>query len=195
MQPRGRLSGFAIAACAIVACGDNYDGALPPPDQVSSGPVSIELTSMTLTVGSLSIEGFLQIGVTDEIDDQHYYDPRGGDPAVDLVPITKAIATDGESIILEGGTKLRLKPCPVQDCAVLELDASAHAGAVQLQLALPRPGTEPLYGTGDAPVRANVAGTVRELSLRVDPGSVMPPVNESVMSSPQATTHARQRIP
>jgi len=171
VQPRGRLSGFAIAACAIVACGDNYDGALPPPDQVSSGPVSIELTSMTLTVGSLSIEGFLQIGVTDEIDDQHYYDPRGGDPAVDLVPITKAIATDGESIILEGGTKLRLKPCPVQDCAVLELDASAHAGAVQLQLALPRPGTEPLYGTGDAPVRANVAGTVRELSLRVDPGS------------------------
>ncbi len=167
MQPRGIL---VLASC-LLACGDNNDGTQPPPDQVSSGPVAIDLTTMTLSVGSLSIEGFLSIGVTDEIDDQHFYDPRGGDPAVELVPITKATASDGASIILDGGTKLRLEPCPVPDCALLELDASAHVGAVQLQLALPRPGTEPLYGTGDAPVRANVAGTVRELSLRVDPAS------------------------
>ncbi len=140
---------------------------------MSQGPVAIDLTTMTLTVGSLSIEGFLQIGESDEVDEFHFYDPRGTDPEVDLVPIERAIGDDGTSIVLEGGTKLRLKACPnnVPDCALLELDASAHANAVQLQLAMPRPGTEPLFGTGDAPVRPNVAGTVRELSLRVDPDS------------------------
>ncbi len=166
-----QLRGLFVIAC-IAACGDNNSSLKAPPDQVSQGPVSIDLTAMTLTVGSLSIERFLSIGVTDgDIEPQHYYDPRGGDPEVELVRIERAIGDDGTSIILDGGTKLRLKPCPVPDCALLELDASRHAGAVQLQIALPRPGSEPLYGTGDAPVTANVAGTVRELSLRVDPES------------------------
>lgn len=167
-----QLRGCFVCACAVlVACGDNHDGRDPAPDQVSKGPVSIDLTSMTLTVGSLSIDHFLAIGVTDDVDEQHYYDPRGGDPAVELVAIERAVSTDGRSIFLEGGTALRLLPCPIADCALLELDASAHTGAVQLQVALPRPAGEPLYGTGDAPVRANVAGTVRELALRVDPTS------------------------
>jgi alpha-glucosidase (family GH31 glycosyl hydrolase) len=157
----------AIAA----ACGDNSSGLEPPPDSLEQGPVSIDLASMSLAVGPLAIERFLHIGQTDEVDEFHYYDPRGGDFQVELVPITRALGDDGESIVLEGGTKLRLGPCPIADCALLELDASAHAGAVQLQLAMQRPGEEPLYGTGDAPVRANVAGTVREMSLRVDPAS------------------------
>jgi len=167
-----KLRGSAVCAL-LLACGDNNDGLLPPPDRVRQGPVEIDLTTMTLSVGSLSIAGFLTIGVTDgEIEPQRYYDPRGSDPEVELVPVDRAVGDDGTSILLEGGTKLRLKPCPgVPECALLELDASAHAGAVQLQLAMPRPGTEPLYGTGDAPVRANVAGTVRELALRVDPTS------------------------
>lgn len=160
-----------LLACALLACGDNNSALEPAPDQITQGPVSIDLTTMSLTIGGSTIDGFLSIGVTDDVDVQHFYDPRGGDPAVELLPVTKATASDGTSIILDGGTKLRLKPCPVADCALLELDASAVAGAVQLQLAMPRSGTEPLYGTGDAPVTANVAGTVRELSLRVDPAS------------------------
>jgi alpha-glucosidase (family GH31 glycosyl hydrolase) len=160
---------IAIAASGGACNGDNLSG-LEPVDEISKGPVTIDFTSMSLTVGPLTIDNFLAIGQTAEPDEFHYYDPRGGDPDVELVPVARALGDDGESILLEGGTKLRLKNCPpeVADCALLELDASAHVGAVQLQLAMARPGSEPLYGTGDAPVRANVAGTVRELSLRVD---------------------------
>jgi len=157
----------------IGACGDNTT--LPPPDELAVGPVTIDTRTMTLTIGSLSIERFLAIGEVespDAVDEAHYYDPRGGDPDVELVTIDHARTVSGDSIVLDGGTKLRLSPCDgVPDCAVLELDASAHPGAVQLQLALPRGVDEPLYGTGDAAVRANVAGTVREMQLRIDPAS------------------------
>ncbi len=165
-----KLRGLVL--CMLLACGDNNSALQPPPDQVSQGPVSIDLTSMTLTVGGRSIDQFLAIGQTERAPDElHYYDPRGGDADVTLVPIERATGDDGTSIILEGGTRLRLSPCPIADCALLELDASAHDNAVHLQVALPRSGSEPLYGTGDAPVRANVAGTVRELSLRIDGSS------------------------
>jgi alpha-D-xyloside xylohydrolase len=166
-----KLRGLFV--CALIACGDNNSSLGPAPDSLSQGPVSIDFTTMTLTVGSLSIESFLSIGEVDEVDEFHYYDPRGGDAEVELVAIERALGTDGDSVVLEGGTRLRLKSCPnaIPSCTLLELDASAHANAVQLQLALPRPGDEPLFGTGDAPIRPNVAGTIRELSLRVDPSS------------------------
>lgn len=165
--------GLLVCASIAFACGDNNNGFGPPPDTASQGPVSIDFATMTLEVGSLSIEGFLSIGETDEVDEFHYYDPRGGDAEVELVAIERATGSDGATVILDGGTRLRLTACPnsVPDCAVLELDASAHANAVQLQLALPRPGDEPLFGTGDAPIRPNVAGTIREMALRVDPSS------------------------
>ncbi len=97
-----------VLAVAGLACGDNNDGSQPPPAEVSSGPVSIDLATMTLSVGSLSIEGFLSIGVTDDIDVQHYYDPRGGDPDV---AITKATAADGDSIILAPPGPTRSRRC------------------------------------------------------------------------------------
>jgi alpha-glucosidase (family GH31 glycosyl hydrolase) len=159
-----------LAGCAIVAaCGDNT---LPPaPDVLVAGPVTIDTRTLTLTIGSLSIERFVSVGVTDRIIETHYYDPRGGDPAVGQVTPARVLGAEGNGVILEGGTRLVLAPCAIPRCAVLELDASAHPRAVQLQLALPKDPAEPLYGTGDAARAANVAGSVREMQLRVDPRS------------------------
>jgi alpha-glucosidase (family GH31 glycosyl hydrolase) len=51
---------------------------------------------------------------------------------------------------------------------MLEVDASKNARAVNLQIGLPHVAGEPAYGTGDAAAGANVAGTIREMQLRVD---------------------------
>ncbi|HEU0032987.1 MAG TPA: glycoside hydrolase family 31 protein [Kofleriaceae bacterium] len=154
----------------LAGCGD--DGpASTPPGELSAGPVTIDPATMTLTIGDLTSERFVSIGTVEEVDARHYYDPRG-DAAVTLEPVARAIGSDGDSVILDGGARMRLTTCEgMTDCAVLELDASTVDRAVQLQVALPRGEAEPLYGTGDAPIRANVAGTVRELQLRLDPDS------------------------
>jgi alpha-D-xyloside xylohydrolase len=160
----------------VVAACHGDDGLDPAPDELSAGPVTIRTSDLTLTVaaggsgslGPLSIPNFLTIGTADEIDERHYYDPKG-DPLVTLTPVVEARSIDGEWLVVEGGARLRLVACPnVPDCALLELDATGHRNAVQVRLALPRGATEPLYGTGDAALRANVAGTVREMQLRVD---------------------------
>src|SRR5262249_24578144 len=119
---------------------------------------------------SLSIDHFLAIGETPSVNEHHYYDPRG-DADVTLAAVERAKGVDGDHLVLSDGTTPRLTTCAAAgpDCALLELDAGAHDHAVQLQIALPRDAAEPLYGTGDAALRANVAGTVRELSFRVDP--------------------------
>lgn len=160
-----------VCALLLAACGDNLDGpatSLPP--TLSAGPVTIDTATMTLTLGAspaLAAQ-FLAIGTAANVDEAHYYDPRGDD-AVTLTPVTSATAIDGDWLVAEGGARLRLAPCDaVADCAALDVDASAIAGAVQLQLTLPADAGEPLYGTGDAARAANVAGSVRELSLRID---------------------------
>ncbi|HEY5936267.1 MAG TPA: glycoside hydrolase family 31 protein [Kofleriaceae bacterium] len=148
----------------VAACGGDE---LPaPPDVVTAGPVTID-RELTLTIGSLVIENFLAIGETSNLDELEYYDPRGHS-RVTLRTIERAVAADGDWVVLDGGTRMRLTACAVPDCATLELDASKHRDAVQLQIALPRGADEPLYGTGDAAIRANVAGTVREMQLRID---------------------------
>jgi len=158
----------SLLLLGIAACGG--DGLAPPPATITAGPVTIETGSLTLTIGSLSIDHFLSIGETPSVNERHYYDPRG-DADVTLAAVERAKGVDGDHLVLSDGTTLRLTTCAaaVPDCALLELDASAHEHAVQLQIALPRDAAEPLYGTGDAALRANVAGTVREMSFRVDP--------------------------
>jgi alpha-glucosidase (family GH31 glycosyl hydrolase) len=156
---------LCVVLALLAACGD--DGLAPAPDQVSAGGVTIDTATLTLSVGSLTSDHFLAIGETVSIDESHYYDPRG-DSEVELATVSHTRGVDGDDLVLEGGTRMRLSACAIADCAVLELDASVHAGATQLQIALPRDVGEPLYGTGDAPDTANVAGTLRELQLRVD---------------------------
>lgn len=160
---------WTLGLLLVVACGDNTRE--PVPDTLSAGPVTIATATMSLTVGDVVLDGFLQVGVTGEIEETHYYDPRG-DALVEMVTLDRAREADGEWIVLDGGTRLRLARCTeLEDCAVLEVDASAHANAVQLRIALPHVAGEPAYGTGDAAGAANVAGAVREMQLRVDPGS------------------------
>ncbi|MGE0402786.1 MAG: TIM-barrel domain-containing protein [Kofleriaceae bacterium] len=154
--------------CVLVACGDN--GLPAAPDVLQEGPVTIDTRTMTLSLAgapALEMAQFLSIGTTDDVDPAHYYDPRGDD-LVTLAPVTKARGLDGDWVVLDGGARMKLAPCPAGECAILDVDASEVENAVQLQIALPRGADEPLYGTGDSPARANVAGTVREMSLRID---------------------------
>lgn len=168
--PAARVLPAACVLLAAAACADDTE--LPPaPAELSAGPVRIITAGMQLQIGDFApIDRFLSVGVAADPDPTHYYDPRG-DAEAEPVEIERARGQDGDWIALEGGAKLRLAPCALRDCAVLEVDASGHRGAVQLRLALPHVPGEPAYGTGDAPARANVAGTVRELQLRVDTGS------------------------
>jgi alpha-glucosidase (family GH31 glycosyl hydrolase) len=148
------------------ACGD--DGLPGAPETLTAGPVTITTATMSITVGDVTLDEFLRIGLVDEIDETHYYDPRG---EVALSPV-KARGRDGDWLVLDHDTKLRLAPCDgIADCAVLEVDASKNPHAVNLQIALPHVAGEPAYGTGDAAAGANVAGTKRELQLRVDSNS------------------------
>lgn len=158
------------ALIALGGCGD--DGLAGAPPTLTAGPVTIDTKTLGLTVSLadkdvLVQDHFLSIGTALEIDESHYYDPRG-DEQVTLARVETAIGADGDWVVLEGGARMQLTECPVANCAALEIDASEHERAVQLQLTLPKEATEALYGTGDAPVRANVSGTVREMSLRVD---------------------------
>lgn len=162
------LLAATILGFALVGCGDNRLPAAP--DVLEAGPVRIDTQTMTLSVAgspALEMAQFLAIGTTDELEPAHYYDPRGDD-LVTLEPIAKARGLDGEWVVLEGGARMKLDACPVGECAILDVDASEVENAAQLQIALPRGADEPLYGTGDSPARANVAGTVREMSLRID---------------------------
>lgn len=156
------------ALLLLAACGDN--ATTRAPDTLTAGPVTIDTRTMTISVGDASVDRFVQIGVTDEIDETHYYDPRG-DAAVEMIA-PRASGADDDWVVLDGGARFRLAPCEMlADCAVLEVDASKHARAVHLQLALPHVGMEPAYGTGDSAASANVTGHVREMQLRVDPQS------------------------
>jgi len=163
------LVGVVLAlVVASAACGD--DGLAPAPPLLTAGPVTIDTQTMTLTLASgpaLVQPQFLSIGTTTTVEEAHYYDPRGDD-LVTLAPIAKARGLDGDWVVLDGGTRIQLTECAVGSCAILDIDATRHTNAVQISLTLPRDTTEPLYGTGDAAIRANVAGTVREMSLRVD---------------------------
>jgi alpha-glucosidase (family GH31 glycosyl hydrolase) len=157
---------LSVLWLAAVACGDNAVTPLPP--TLTAGPVTITTSTMTLAVGDLTLERFLSIGVVDEIEEIHYYDPRG-DAQVETVAIDEAKRVDDDWIVLANDVRLRLARCEgVESCAVLEVDASRTAGAVQLSLSLPHVGGEPAYGTGDAAGGANIAGAKREMQLRVD---------------------------
>ncbi|HLL23834.1 MAG TPA: TIM-barrel domain-containing protein, partial [Kofleriaceae bacterium] len=157
-----------VCLAVLVACGDNSPP--PLPESLSVGPVEIEPSTMSITVGGLTLHRFVRIGVTDDVDETHYYDPRGDASVISSPAVARSF--DGEWIMLEGGARLRLVPCPsLADCALLEIDASAVDDAVQLAIALPQGANEPVYGSGDAAAGANLAGQQRELQLRVEPTS------------------------
>ncbi len=149
----------------IAACGD--DGLPSAPKRLAAGPVTIDTADLSLTVGPLSIDHFLAVARTPALDASHYYDPRRTDEA-DLTYASHATGRDGDWIVLDDNIRIQLAPCAgVPDCAALDVDASAIADAVHLQLVLPHPAGEPLFGTGDTPLRADASGTVRELQFRV----------------------------
>jgi alpha-D-xyloside xylohydrolase len=166
-----------LLLCLLAACGDNHStpADAPPADGASvpatlaAGPVTIDTADLTLHFASFAAQpAFLQIGTAATIDDTRYYDPRGAD-GVTFAPPGAGAAMDGDWLVLADGTKLRLAACAqLANCAALDVDASARATAVQLQLRVPHPAGEPLYGTGDAAAGARVDGQVRELQIRVD---------------------------
>ncbi|HUJ57861.1 MAG TPA: TIM-barrel domain-containing protein [Kofleriaceae bacterium] len=153
----------AAALVAIAACG----GGAAPPAQIAAGPATIDSATVTLDFGGLSLDHFVAIGKADDLDPTHYYDPTDPTEAT-LVPAARATGRDGDWLVLDDGVKLRLIDGPFDGCAELDVDASKVKDAAWLQLALPRAAGEPIYGTGDAAATANVAGSVRELQLRVD---------------------------
>ncbi len=158
---------LAVAVLVLAACDDPRGR---PPPTLTAGPVTLDTDTLTLAVSgapALVQDHFLSIGTTGSIDPSHYYDPRGDD-LVDMTAVETATELDGDWLVLAGGTRLKLSECEVEHCAILEIDASKHAKAVQLRVSLPVDPAEPLYGTGDAADRANVNGAVREMSLRVD---------------------------
>lgn len=158
----------AVALVVLAACGDDA----PAPGAVlEAGGVTITTADLSLTVGPLAIDHFLSIGTVDEVVETHYYDPRGEDQ-ISIAAVDRATAQEGEWTVLEGGARIRIAPCEgIANCAALDVDASRVPRAVLARVTLPRPGEDPLYGTGDAAVRANVAGTIREMQLRLDPAS------------------------
>ena len=151
----------------LVACGGG--SSLPPaPPSVSAGPVTIDTTSMTLSVAGLSITSFVSVGTVASIDPTHYYDATAdaGDGATFDTPAVKGVDGSG-AIVLDDGATFTLAAGPIANSAELDVDASAVGGAVFLRVLLPKDPAEPLYGTGDAPDAPNVAGSVREMELRV----------------------------
>ncbi len=158
----------AWVLCLLVACGDN--SSTPPPDSLAVGPVTIDTHTLTLTIGTQSIDHFLTIGTDDALDETHYYDPTMPS-LVTLRALDHAVGLADDFVQLDDGTKIRLGSCPIADCAALDIDASQSAHAVLMQVALPSVAGDPIYGTGDAATHANVAGTTRELELRIDTGS------------------------
>ena len=152
----------------LFACGDN---ALPSaPGEIQVGPVTLDTKTLGLTFGALAIDHFLSVGTVPSIDPTHYYDATDPTAASFETP-QHALGMQGDWIILEDGTKLRLVDCTISQCAELDIDASAHANAVFVRVTLPKDPAEPLYGTGDAAIHPNVSGTVRVMELRVDPKS------------------------
>lgn len=160
---------------AAVACGNDHGAGddtqplPPPPATVSAGPVSIDTATMALTFGdALTVTRFIAVGDVESVDDTHYYDPTHPE-LTNVVGAHAAIGIDGDELVLDDhATRVRLVPGPIPDSAELDIDASAHANAVLVRISLPKAVAEPLYGTGDAAPGANVAGTVREMELRVD---------------------------
>jgi alpha-D-xyloside xylohydrolase len=157
------MRSLAVALAVVAACGDN--AALPP--TISSGPVSIDTATLTMTIAStppMTIGPFLAVSDSESIDEHHYYDPLAPDS---LKAIDHAVGFGDGWLGLDDGSKIRLGACPIDNCAELDIDASGHPHAVNIQLVLPKDPAEPLYGTGDAATTANVAGTVREMQMRV----------------------------
>jgi alpha-glucosidase (family GH31 glycosyl hydrolase) len=152
-----------VALAVLAACGDNAT----LPATISSGPVSIDTATMTMTIASMpamTSGPFLAVADAESIDEHHYYDPLAPDS---LHAIDHAVGLSGGWLGLADGSKIRLGTCPIDNCAELDVDVTGHPHAVNMQLALAKDPAEPLYGTGDAATTANVAGTVREMQLRV----------------------------
>ncbi|HTJ44615.1 MAG TPA: glycoside hydrolase family 31 protein [Kofleriaceae bacterium] len=133
---------------------------------MSAGPVTITSDPLAIHVASpvpIDQTGFLAIGTTDSKDDTHYYDPLG-DAAVTWHTPARAVSADGDWLVLDDGTKIRLTAAPDPSDAIVDVDAPT---AVQVRLILPRT-DEPIYGFGESPAGANVASGTREMQLRVD---------------------------
>ncbi len=160
-----------VALVALAGCGDNLLPTAPP--TLSAGPVTIDTETLTLTFAGappLVQEDFLAIRTAEVVIANTFYDPRDI-KAARFTPLRRSLGFEDGWLVLEGGTRIRLSDCPIANCAILDIDARDVENAVQVLLALPRPPLEPLYGTGDAPEHADLVGTVREMSLRIEPRS------------------------
>lgn len=151
------------ALLLLAACGDNIQPA--PPGELTAGPVTIETADLSLTFGPLSIDHFLSIGSVADPDPTVFYtDATFASP-------TRGVSQEGDWLVLDDGTKIKLTECAFAQCAELDIDASAQPNAVFVRLTLPKTAGEPMYGTGDAAIHADVSGTTREMELRLDNAS------------------------
>ena len=130
--------------------------------------MSIDTASLSLTFGPLTIDHFLSIGrVAGAPDLNHYYDATDPTQAMFAAP-QRAVGMQDDWVVLDDGTRIRLGACAMAQCAQLDIDASAVSAAVLVRLTLPKTAGEPMFGTGDAALHADVSGSVREMELRVD---------------------------
>jgi alpha-D-xyloside xylohydrolase len=151
-----------------IAC----DSAVPPPATITVGPVTITSAPLALHVAApvpLDQVGFIEIGTVAEVDPTAYYDPRDRDPAITWHAPTRAVGVDGDWLVLDDRSRVRISDDGVG--ALVELDARDVAGAVLVRLVLPRAPDEPQYGFGEVATGADAAGRVIEMQLRVDAAS------------------------
>lgn len=165
---------FALGCLvALTACGDDGATPTPVPPTVTLGPVTIATDPLTLTVtpgrgAPLVQPGFVEIATVADLDPGHYYDPRvTGADALAWTRPTRAVAVDGEWLVLDSGARLRLVPGITATDARLEVDAAAVPDAVLTRLTVPMAAGEPIYGFGESFGGANATGQVREAQFRV----------------------------
>lgn len=191
---RVTLLGAALATVLIVGCGDNDSASIP--ETLEVGDVTITTDPLLLSIntphGFTTIAEFVEVGTVANKDETQYYDPRTLDARVSFATATRAVAfdPDTDAVTLDNGVVLMIHPHASSGVATLTLDASGVAEAVLVRLVLPLDATEPVYGTGESFVAANVRGTVREMQFRLDLDSESG-LNETHVPVPVALFPAR----
>jgi alpha-D-xyloside xylohydrolase len=158
-----------LLAALLGACGGDA-GPAPPDLTATVADTTLVLGADPLTLriergGDVVLEAaaFVEIGVADPIDENHYYDPAAPDDAVEWRIPRRATTVDDGVWTLEGGARLSL----AADGA-MTVDAGAVDGAVLTRFVLPLADGEDVHGLGALLDGPGSRGKVREMQLRVD---------------------------
>jgi hypothetical protein len=154
-----------------LACGDDGATPTPVPPTVTLAPVTIATDPLTLTVTPGRGAPLVQPGSSrsppwpTSIPGTTTIPRVTGADALAWTRPTRAVAVDGEWLVLEGGARLRLgarhRPPPTPGSTV---DAAAVPDAVLTRLTVPMAAGEPIYGFGESFGGADATGQVRERS-------------------------------